>query len=282
MGRDDQDGILLLRGSAVAAAADLADCHAPLLLDQQMRDAEAALARARRALAVAGAEDAQEEHRLAASAGRVAELEPRALAALEAGREDLAAEVAGTINGLEADAEAAREARAVFRDEITRLRAVVARDTQRLAALGRGRRLARAAEAVRVARRGRVEPAAPDASDALDRRLAEAGQRAGPAQAVRSGGGTVMNQHGDRVHAPAWVFFTYASFAGSLGMLVLGISLLPLDLWMRAFLFMGVLMLVQACVTLTKTQRDLHEGARLVNRIEDARTEKLLMEAGRP
>ncbi len=89
-----------------------------------------------------------------------------------------------------------------------------------------------------------------------------------------------MNQHGDRVHAPAWVFFTYASFAGSLSMLVLGISLLPLDLWMRAFLFMGVLMLVQACVTMTKTQRDLHEDARLVNRIEDARTEKLLMEAG--
>ena len=91
-----------------------------------------------------------------------------------------------------------------------------------------------------------------------------------------------MNRHNDQVHAPAWVFFTYASFAGSLGMLVLGIALLPLDLWMRAFLFMGVLMLVQACVTMTKTQRDLHEGARLVNRIEDARTEKLLMEAGRP
>ncbi len=91
-----------------------------------------------------------------------------------------------------------------------------------------------------------------------------------------------MNQGQSPAHAPAWVLFTYVSFAGSLGMLVLGIALLPLDLWMRAFLFMGVLMLVQACVTMTKTQRDMHESARLVNRIEDARTEKLLMEAGRP
>ncbi len=91
-----------------------------------------------------------------------------------------------------------------------------------------------------------------------------------------------MNQGNGPAHAPAWVFFTYVSFAGSLGMLVLGIAFLPLDLWMRAFLFMGVLMLVQACVTMTKTQRDMHESARLVNRIEDARTEKLLMEAGRP
>jgi hypothetical protein len=32
---------------------------------------------------------------------------------------------------------------------------------------------------------------------------------------------------------------------------------------------------------MTKTPRDLHESARMVNRIEDARTEKLLMEAGR-
>jgi hypothetical protein len=50
---------------------------------------------------------------------------------------------------------------------------------------------------------------------------------------------------------------------------------------MRAFLFIGTLMLVQSSITMTKTQRDLHESVRMVNRIEDARTEKLLMEVGR-
>ncbi len=44
---------------------------------------------------------------------------------------------------------------------------------------------------------------------------------------------------------------------------------------------MGVVMLVQSCVTLTKTIRDQHEAERLVNRIEDARTERLLMEVGK-
>lgn len=82
-------------------------------------------------------------------------------------------------------------------------------------------------------------------------------------------------------HAPAWVMFTYVSFAASLAMLTIGIVMLPIDLWMRAFLFMGMLMLVQSCVTMSKTQRDNHESGRMVNRIEDARTEKLLMEAGR-
>ena len=90
-----------------------------------------------------------------------------------------------------------------------------------------------------------------------------------------------MNQNQTPLHAPAWVFFTYASFAGSLAMLILGVAILPIDLWMRAFLFMGILMLVQSCITMTKTQRDLHEGSLLRNRIEDAKTEKLLMEAGR-
>lgn len=41
---------------------------------------------------------------------------------------------------------------------------------------------------------------------------------------------------------------------------------------------MGVLMLVQTSITMTKTVRDMHEAAKLVNRIEDARTERLLMD----
>ena len=43
---------------------------------------------------------------------------------------------------------------------------------------------------------------------------------------------------------------------------------------------MGLLMTVQSCITTTKAQRDMHEGTRSLNRTEDARTEKLLMDAG--
>jgi hypothetical protein len=82
-------------------------------------------------------------------------------------------------------------------------------------------------------------------------------------------------------HSPAWVSFTYFSFAGAVLMVGIGIFFLPLDWWSRGYLAMGVIALVQSCVTLTKTLRDQHEAARLVNRIEDARTERLLMEAGK-
>jgi hypothetical protein len=82
-------------------------------------------------------------------------------------------------------------------------------------------------------------------------------------------------------HSPAWVAFTYASFVGSLAMTALGIVFAQLDLAMKAYLAMGAAMLVQSCITMTKTLRDQHESTRLVNRIEDAKTERLLMEIDR-
>ena len=50
---------------------------------------------------------------------------------------------------------------------------------------------------------------------------------------------------------------------------------------MKGYLTMGILMLVQCCFTLTKTVRDMHESGKLVNRIEDAKAERLLMEVSK-
>ena len=83
------------------------------------------------------------------------------------------------------------------------------------------------------------------------------------------------------LHSQAWVTFTYASFLGSVALVSLGILFLPLDLWTKGYLAMGVAMLVQSCITVTKTLRDVHESRRLVNRIEDAKAERLLMDIER-
>ena len=82
-------------------------------------------------------------------------------------------------------------------------------------------------------------------------------------------------------HSTAWVGFTYASFIGALAMVAAGIVFMPIDVWLKGYLAMGIVMLVQSCVTLTKTARDRFEGSRLVNRIEDARAERLLMDVGK-
>ncbi|MCE4223510.1 hypothetical protein HCU64_07080 [Methylobacterium sp. C25] len=82
-------------------------------------------------------------------------------------------------------------------------------------------------------------------------------------------------------HSSAWVTFTYGSFIASAAMVAIGILFMPIDFWMKGYFAMGVVMLVQSCVTCTKTMRDVHESKRMHNRIEDARTERLLMSVGK-
>ena len=82
-------------------------------------------------------------------------------------------------------------------------------------------------------------------------------------------------------HSHSWIVFTYVSFAASLAMVVGGSVLMPLDLPMKGYLAMGVVMLIQSCITLTKTIRDNDEAGKLVSRIEDAKTERLLMDVAK-
>ena len=82
-------------------------------------------------------------------------------------------------------------------------------------------------------------------------------------------------------HSQSWIVFTYVSFAAALAMVVGGIVLMPLDLPMKGYLAMGVVMLIQSCITLTKTIRDNDEAGKLVSRIEDAKTERLLMDVAK-
>ncbi|WKA27868.1 PspA/IM30 family protein [Bradyrhizobium roseum] len=151
----------LFRGSVAAVEEELEDRSALLILDQQMRDAGAAVERSKRSLALAIAGDQQEGRRLDATNARIADLEVRATAALDGGREDLAREAAQAIANLEADRDAAMTARTLFASEITRMKSQVANAEARITALDRGRRIARAAEAVRNLRRGGIEAARP-------------------------------------------------------------------------------------------------------------------------
>lgn len=151
--------VTLVRGRAFEADERLADRHALTLLDQQMRDSAGSVERAKKALALAVAQDRTEARKLAATREQIAELETRAVAAFKGGREDLAAKAAENIAALEGDAQAAEKARTVFSAEIAKLERHVRGQSARLAELERGRRIARAAESVRIMRRGRLENA---------------------------------------------------------------------------------------------------------------------------
>jgi len=141
--------ITLVRGKTYESGERVADAHALTILDQQIRDASGNLDRARRALAIASAQDASENRRIESVRAKIADLETRAVAALGGAREDLATEAAKAIAGLEIDLMSATAAQASFARECAKLRAMTANAERRLTELERGRRAARAAEAVR-------------------------------------------------------------------------------------------------------------------------------------
>lgn len=68
-------------------------------------------------------------------------------------------------------------------------------------------------------------------------------------------------------HSPAWVSFSYFSLGIAAFMLAAGIYLMPLDLWGKGYLAMGILMLVQTVVNVTKTLRDNQEAEKLLRDI---------------
>ena len=82
----------------------------------------------------------------------------------------------------------------------------------------------------------------------------------------------------NRDHSSAWVIQTWLSFVVSLSATTIGIIYLPVDAWTKGFMGMGLAFSVTSTISLTKTQRDLHEGKKLTSRVEEARVEKILTE----
>jgi hypothetical protein len=82
-------------------------------------------------------------------------------------------------------------------------------------------------------------------------------------------------------NSQAWTMFTMASFALAALMMAGGIYFMEASFAAKGFYAMAAIMLVHTSITITKTLRDNEEAGKLINRIEDAKTEKLLMEVNR-
>ena len=72
-----------------------------------------------------------------------------------------------------------------------------------------------------------------------------------------------------------------ASFAVAAAMMAGGIYFLEASFAAKGFYAMAAIMLVHTSITITKTLRDAEEASRFINRLEDAKTEKLLMDVSR-
>lgn len=147
-----KQAVAFVRGTAHARAEAALSPHGVTILRQQIRDSAAAVAAARRAVAVAVAQNSQEIAQHERILESIADLESRTLAALEQGKAALAREAASTIAHLEAERDSSQSAQQRFGFEIDRLRGFVHDAEARLRELQRGERIAAATQATQKMR----------------------------------------------------------------------------------------------------------------------------------
>ena len=149
----------LVRGRSYEAAETVVDRNALVILRQQIRDCADAIAAARRAVAIAIAQNEQEVVQFKKLVARIDDLEKRTIAAIEQGQNELAREAAETIAMLEAERDASSEAQKSFSTEIERLKRIIRVSEMRLRELQRGQRIVAAVDSTQ-----RLRESAPGSS----------------------------------------------------------------------------------------------------------------------
>ena len=75
-----------------------------------------------------------------------------------------------------------------------------------------------------------------------------------------------------------WLFFVKASFGIAILAIAAGIVFVPASFLVKGYFALSALFLVSSTITLSKSIRDEHEASRLINKVSEARTSKILNE----
>lgn len=136
--------VTLVRGQSNEASQSMLDANALSLLRQQMRDAAQGVSKSRKAVAVVMAYAEREKASLTRLEAQIADLEARALDALEQDCVELASKAAGTIAQLEAERDTTRKVIEAYQTQILRLKQCLTENEACLREMKRGQHLAEA------------------------------------------------------------------------------------------------------------------------------------------
>ncbi len=89
-----------------------------------------------------------------------------------------------------------------------------------------------------------------------------------------------MDQYDIQGNSAGWLFFVRASFGIAIVAVTAGILLMPTELIIKGYFALSSLFLVSSTITISKTMRDEHEAQRLINKVSEARTSKMISELG--
>lgn len=132
----------LIRGNANQTAENYTDKHGLTILRQQINDAAAAVQSARKAVAIAVAQNKQEEEQYKKVSKKIDDLEERAIIAIEKDKTQIAQEAAEAIALLEGERDISKQSQERFSAEISKLKVQLHSAETRLRALKQGHRIA--------------------------------------------------------------------------------------------------------------------------------------------
>lgn len=144
--------VTALRGGASEVGEAIIDANAIRILEQEQRDADAALVKARNGLIEIKAKHKLALQRIAGLEGDVASWEGKAIAALNADQEGLATECAGRVAEVEAQLVQEREMASQFGRQVDLLQAQIIEAESRLKGIRQQTEMAKARETVQQAR----------------------------------------------------------------------------------------------------------------------------------
>lgn len=163
------------KGAATEVAETIIDSQALRILDQEIRDAETALSKARDELAALMAKRAVLDRKITELKEQISGYEAKGSKALSLGQEDLAREVAQRIAALEQELTANDTSATAYRSAEAKMRATITQTEGRIATLKREIDTVRATEAVQkaqaavAAKHSGVNTALGDATASLER-----------------------------------------------------------------------------------------------------------------
>jgi len=87
-----------------------------------------------------------------------------------------------------------------------------------------------------------------------------------------------MENYDTQTNSVGWLLFVKLSFVISLAAMLAAIIFMPGDLMLKGYMGLNALFIVSSTIMVSKTLRDEHEGSKIINRITEAKANKIIKE----
>ncbi len=87
-----------------------------------------------------------------------------------------------------------------------------------------------------------------------------------------------MENYDTTTNSMGWLFFVKASFFVSIAAMIAAIIFMPGELMLKGYFGLNSLFLVSSTIMISKTMRDEHENNKMINKITEAKTNKIIQE----